>query len=421
MFKKLSFVILVFFVSINCFSQEKGSATLRPHLLASPASFPVLSQVKVSHDLAGLMFADMIHQRDDSLTLYFREIKEKPFTHFFGAMSALDHTVQALKSDGLSYKLVREIISISRRIDLEDVHLYRQRTHFGLHTRFLELRGLQEVRGSRKIILKKCIEEEDDRPWLRNETQYKNSPEKDLQSKYDILAYREAFSDSELEELKQNFISLIDIYNESHSLEDLCRLVKFININHSFGDGHGRLTMVLIQAHLILYEEGRVAFWFLHNPNGLSHEQFINMIRFGQKIAQRISLNYPHNLEREIKRFRAACKIYPGLVQRLFTKHSTNRKTPTTIKNAKLSFQEIFPGVTITQTEVLSKNLRKFIPAIILQDKTGSLEFPLSNIIRECPLETFERLEARVKRLSSSLGRVSTSTLSSIAKKKALK
>ncbi len=421
MFKQLSFVFFIFFVSINCFSQEKQSVTPRPHLLASAASFPVIGRVKLHPDLAGLMFADILHQRDNYLTRYFREVKEEPFKHFFGAMSALDHTVQKLKSDGLSYELIREIISISRRIDLKDVHLYRGRTHLGLHTRFLELKGLQEVRRSRKIILKKCIEEEDDTPWLRNETQYENSPEKYLKSKYDILAYREAFLDSELEELKQIFISLIEIYNESHSLEDLCKLVKFININHPFGDGHGRLTMVLIQAHLILYEEGRVAFWFLHNPNGLSDEQFINMIRFGQKIAQRISLNYPHNLEREIKRFRASCKLYPGLVQRLFTKHEINKKTPITIKDAKLSFQEIFPGVTITQTKVLSRDLRKFIPAILLQHKTGSLEVPLSNIVRECPLETFERLEDRVKRLSSSLQRISKPTLSSVAKQKNLK
>lgn len=421
MFKKLIFVILVLFISLTGFSQEKQSAIHRPHLLAFAKSFPVLTQIQVHPDLAGLMFADIIHQRDNLLEGYFREIKEEPFTYFFGAMSALGYTVKKLKSDGLSYELVREIISISRRIDLEDVHLYRGRARFGLHTRFLELRGLQEVKSSGKIILKKCIEEDDDTPWFRSEIQYKNSPEKDLKSKYDILAYREAFSDSEFQTLKQDFIKFIDIYNQSHSLEDLCRLVKFININHSFGDGHGRLTMVLIQAHLILYEEGRVAFWFLHNPNGLSHEQFINMIRFGQKIAKKINANYPHNLEREIKQFKAACKIYPGLVQGLFTKHEINKKTPITIRDAKRSFQEIFPGVRITQKEVLSRDLRKLIPAILLQHKTGSLEVPVSNIVRECPLETFERLKYRVERLRSSLERISKPTLSSAAKGKILK
>ena len=260
------------------------------------------------------MFADLTLQRTNDLQDYFDEIAHNP-NHFEKSLYALNYAYIKIKNTGIiTYEDIKKIISIARNVDIEQIELCKGRTSLGMHCRFMKLDGLKRIKQlSKKIILRVLNQSEDDNPWLANKTEYKESQEKYLNSSNYIVGYRDTFSNKELSELKQNIETLCKEYSNSRSLESLCLLIQYINSNHPFGDGHGRLSMTLIQAHLILYEQGQVAFWLNHNPNGLSIKQHIRMIRFGQELARRVNVCDKSKLSQEIQHLKTTCHLSNGL------------------------------------------------------------------------------------------------------------
>ena len=219
---------------------------------------------------------------------------------------------------------IYKIIELATDNDISGFKMSRGRTYFGLHTSCMPARDFDRLKLiSPFSYVRRHLPSEMGKnmtEWVNGQREYERHSIKQLHPKYQLIAFKEESTSQYRDNLEVEIKKLCANYNITKKLTDLCHLIQVINSNHPFGDGHGRLTMALVQAHLIHHEQGQVAFWFDHNPNGLSLKNYIRMIRFGQKFAAKLSkTDSSQKLNLEVTKFTNASIINIGLRYKIFS------------------------------------------------------------------------------------------------------
>ena len=415
MFKSYLTAIIYFILlslSLQSYSSEKNRPLLSSHLVTK-------IQVK-DPMLLGFMFNDIyphIYTGNEPYSSYLKELASGS-RYFDNCMLALELACDLISTSKLDLDGIRKIISVSSGLVEPRVAVNVRKARFGLHSKFLKLEPLSNLSKICPHLLFRKNHLEDDGPWFQGEVTYDDEVE-NLKLSDDILAYRGDVLFPEVAHFCAQIEKYCADYLENGQISDLCQLVQYMNSNHLFGDGHGRATMILIQAHLILHEEGRVAFWYNHNPNGLSTKQYVRMIRFGQEMVERINRLAPEADSRALffKEVQSCCQLNYFL-ENGFYRLIKGKKNSQEARLARKFFLEKYPGFTLREKKIRRlSNIFSLKKGFVLNYKGREYLFFYRHFLSFSPFKSQENINTALMKIKAGFSRLTRPTKSFSAKK----